>query len=249
MKTMNKLAIIGLIVIIIFGISFFAFTRVSNERSIEPQPSSVEPAPVQPDTDIEAIYKGTIIEVSEGSLLTNGVEGIMGDVVVHMPENFNYDLVLEPGMILQVRYDGRIAESYPMQIWATEVIATEQSPVPILEPVDEPKVIPLPSHVVRFTIENAIRSIPVGEAFEVVLNVNPTTGYRTEISYPETLTLLSDVFISQGKTSTLVGAGSTRLLQFRSESTGSFEITCDVIAPSGDITHTYSIGFDVVENE
>lgn len=247
MKTMNKLAIIGLIVIVIFGISFFAFTRATNERIIEPQPTSVEPAPMEPATDIEAIYKGTIIEVSEGSLLTNGVEGIMGDVVVHMPENFNYDLVLEPGMILHVRYDGRIAESYPMQIWAIEVIATDQSQVPIPEPVDESKIIPLPSHAVRFTIENAIRSIPVGEAFEVVLHVNPTTGYRTEISYPETLTLLSDVFISQGKTSTLVGAGSTRLLQFLSESAGSFEITCDVIAPSGDLTHTYSIEVEITE--
>ena len=247
MNIMNKLVVFGLIVLLVFGIAFFAFKNTSNERDNAPEPTSLEPSQIEPASDIEALYSGTIIEINEGSILTNGVEGITGDVVVYMPENFNYDLVLEPGMILQVRYDGRIAESYPMQIWATEVIATEESQTPILEPIEEPNIIPLPSHAVRFTIENAIRSIPVGEAFEVVLHVNPTTGYRTEISYPETLTLLSDVLISQGKSSTLVGAGSTRILQFSSESVGSHEITCDVIAPSGDLTHTYSIEVEITE--
>lgn len=247
MNIMNKLVFLGLIVLVIFGIAFFAFKNVSNERDNEPEPSSMEPSQIEPESDMDALYTGTIIEINERSILTNGVEGIVGDVVVHLPENFNYALILKPGMILKVRYDGRVAESYPMQIWATEVIATEESQTPILEPIEEPKVIPLPPHVVRFTIENAIRNIPVGEAFEVVLNVNPTTGYRTEISYPDDLTLLSDVYISQGKTSTLVGAGSTRILQFLSESVGSYEITCDVIAPSGDLTHTYSLEVEITE--
>ena len=249
---MNKLAVIGLIVIVIFGLSFFAFTRVSNERNLDPsamEPRQIEPSPTptQPGPDLEAIYKGTILEIKTASILTNGIEGIAGDVVVHLPENFNVPLNLEPGMILHVRYDGRIAESYPMQIWATEVIAAEESQTPILEPIEEPNIIPLPSHTVRFTIENAIRSIPVGETFELVLQVNPTTGYRTEISYPETVTLLSDVFIRQGKNSTLVGVGSTRILQFSSESVGSHEITCEVIAPNGDLAHTYSIEMEVTE--
>jgi predicted secreted protein len=245
MNTMNKLAVIGLIVIVIFGISFFAFTRVTNERYLEPAP--MEPTSTEPSPELEAIYKGTILEINEGNILTNGIEGIVGDVVVHLPEDFNAPMIIEPGMVLHVRYDGRIAESYPMQIWATEIIATEESQLPILEPIEEPKVIPLPSHVVRFTIENAIQSIPVGEAFEVVLHVNPTTGYLTELSYPDTLVLLSDVYVSQAKSSTLVGVGSTRILQFKSESLGSHEITCEVIEPSGEIAHTYAIEVEIIE--
>ena len=249
---MNKLAAIGLIVIVIFGLTFFAFTRASNERNLAPspmEPKQIEPnpTPTQPGPDLGAIYKGTILEINAGSILTNGIEGIVGDVVVHLPEDFNVPLNLEPGMILHVRFNGRIAESYPMQIWATEVIGAEESQSPILEPIEEPNIIPQPSHAVRFTIENAIRSIPIGETFEVVLHVNPTTGYRTELSYPDALILLSDVYISQGKTSTLVGVGSTRILQFKSESVGSYEIGCAVIAPNGNITHTYSIELDIIE--
>lgn len=242
---MNKLAVIGLIVILIFGISIFAFTRANNDRNTEP--TTMEPSPIEPATELEAVYKGTILEVNEGSILTNGSEGIIGDVVVHLPENYNGPMIIEPGMILHVRYDGRIAESYPMQIWATEVIAIEESQLPILEPIEEPKTIPLPSHVVRFTIENAIQSIPIQEIFEVALHVNPTTGYRTEISYPDALILLSDVYVSQVKSSTLLGVGSTRILQFKGESAGSYEITCQIIAPSGEITHTYTIEVELVE--
>ncbi|BES63891.1 hypothetical protein SANA_03300 [Gottschalkiaceae bacterium SANA] len=242
---MNKLAIIGLIVIVIFGISFFAFTRVTNERYIEPAPT--ETSPTEPGPQQEAIYKGTILEINEGSILTNGIEGIVGDVVVHLPENFNAPMIIEPGMVLHVRYDGRIAESYPMQIWATEIIATEESQLPILEPVEEGKVIPLPSHVVRFTIENAIQSISIGQTFEVVLHVNPTTGYITEVSYPDTLILLSDGYVNQGKSSSLVGVGSTRLLQFRSESVGLYEIICKTIEPSGEIAHTYTIEIEITK--
>lgn len=245
MNTVNKLAIIGLIVIVIFGISLFAFTRVSNERYLEPAP--MEPMPTEPGPELEAIYKGTILEINEGSILTNGIEGIVGDVVVHLPKDFNAPMIIEPGMVLIVRYDGRISESYPMQIWATEIIATEESQLPILEPIEEPKVIPMPSHVVRFTIENAIQSIPVGEAFELVLHVNPTTGYLTELSYPDTLILLSDGYVSQGKSSTLVGIGSTRILQFESESIGHYEITCEIIEPSGEVAHTYTIEVEIIE--
>ena len=245
MNTMNKLAIIGLIVIVLFGISLFAFTRVTTEKYVEPAPMEV--TPTEPGPEQEAIYKGTILKINEGSILTNGIEGIVGDVVVHLPKNFNAPMIIEPGMVLHVHYDGRIAESYPMQIWATEIIATEESQLPILEPIEEAKDIPLPPHVVRFTIENALQSISVGQAFEIVLHVNPTTGYLTELSYPDTLILLSDGYISQEKSSTLVGVGSTRILQFESESMGLYEITCKILEPSGEIAHTYTIQVEITE--
>lgn len=258
---MNKLVIIGLVVLLIFGLAIFAFLFISTEDSVQPEPAPIdrqtnpepnEPLP-SPPLENPVLYKGIVVEIQDGSVLTTGVEGIIGSVVVHLPEG--YDTSLLPGIDQEivVQFNGAVAESYPMQIWAQEIFISEDDLIPIPDLPEEPKEIPLPpdyqelsSMAVRFTIDNAIQSIHVGETFEIVLDVNPTTGYRTEITYPDSLILESDVYIPKSKSSALVGAGSIRILQFTAESAGTFSIECDVKAPSGDPVHTYKIEVEVL---
>jgi predicted secreted protein len=264
---MNRFVIIGLAGIFLFGIMLFAFVNVSNEGTVIDKPSTangpIEPAP-EPRRDVtiptepvpmgNVTYRGIVVEIQDGSVLTTGVEGIIGSVVIHLPENFDMNLLPDVDQEVTVLFDGSVAESYPMQIWATDVVINPDDLIPIPDAPSDPKNIPLPpkvpelpSDTVRITIDNAIRTIHAGMAFELVLEVNPTTGYRTELSYPDELTLESDVYISQSKSSTLVGAGSIRILQFSATTPGSYEIVCDVVAPSGDIDHSYTIGIEVAE--
>ena len=254
---MNKLVVIGLVVVLLFGIALFAFISTSSEEITEPEPTRpVEPLPVNPETPVQeemVTYKGIVVEIQDGSVLTTGVEGIIGSVVVHLPEGFDTSLLPAVDSEITVQFNGAVAESYPMQIWAQEVILSEDDLVPIPDLPEEPKEVPLPpdytelsSMAVRFTIDNAIQSVHVSEPFEVVLDVNPTTGYRTEITYPDALALESDVYIPKSKSSALVGAGSVRILQFTAETAGTFAIDCEVLAPGGDHVHTYSIEVEVL---
>ncbi len=239
---MNKLVVIGLIVVLIFGIALFAFISNSSDEITEPEPTRpVEPLPVNPETPVQeemVTYKGIVVEIQDGSVLTTGVEGIIGSVVVHLPEGFDTSLLPAVNDEITVRFNGAVAESYPMQIWAEEIIISEV-PLP-------PDYTELSSMAVRFTIDNAIQSVHAGEPFEVVLDVNPTTGYRTEITYPDALALESDVYIPKSKSSALVGAGSVRILQFTAETAGTYAIECEVLAPSGDHIHTYKIEIEVL---
>lgn len=258
---MNKLLVIGLIVVVVFGMALYAFMYMSNEGTSQPEPAAIdrssEPEPAEPvpspSMNEPVLYKGLVVEIREGSVLTTGVEGIIGSVVVHLPEGFDMTLLPEIDDEILVEFDGAVAESYPMQIWAQKIILSEEDLIPLPDLPEEPKEIPLPPDVeplpqeaIRFTVDNAIRSIYPGDAFEVILDVNPTTGYRTEIAYADELMLESDVLIPKGRSSNLVGAGSVRILQFTAGSTGTFAIECQVIAPSGEPMHTYTIEVEVL---
>jgi|GEM_PF-3567190 len=259
---MNKLTILALAAMLLLSLALVACTNGSNETSSEPdapvridEPSNLEPAEPIPSPPLEApvFYTGIVVEIRDHSVLTTGVEGIIGSVVVHLPEGYDMKLLPEVDDEILVQFDGAVAESYPMQIWAQKIILADEDLIPIPDLPEEPKEIPLPpdfeelpSMAVRFTIDNAIQSVHAGEAFEVVLDVNPTTGYRTEITYPDALILESDVFIPKGRSSALVGAGSVRILQFTPETDGIYTIECEVKAPSGDHVHTYKIEIEVL---
>jgi|GEM_PF-2805990 len=93
------------------------------------------------ETPEESLFIGIIKESKNGSVLTEGIFGIKGDVIVHLPKNTDPEMELPEGYLISLTYDGKVARSLPAQIWAIEISAVEENQVISLDPIENPMLI------------------------------------------------------------------------------------------------------------
>lgn len=121
---MKKTRLLPLFSLFIMSITIIAFAG-GNDLALNQIPDDL---PIESPADLtdEVQYIGQILSVMEdGSLLTEGVYGIEGAVIVSLPDDWNHTIELVEGAYLTMHYDGSITENSFPQIWATAVQAVD----------------------------------------------------------------------------------------------------------------------------
>lgn len=129
MKTTH---LIPVILIILLAMTIIAFA--GGEPAEKPIDNIDNPVVTEPDLQEPAdntdspVYTGKILSVLEdGSLLTEGTKGINGLVVVHLPESVDTSIKFTEDAYLTMYYDGSIAESDLLHIWAESIQSVEET--------------------------------------------------------------------------------------------------------------------------
>ncbi len=129
---MKTTRLIPVILIILLAMTIIAFA--GGEPADKPIENIDTPEVAEPDLKEPAdntdspVYSGKILSVLEdGSLLTQGSQGINGLVVVHLPESMDTSIKFTEDAYLTMYYDGSIAESDLLHIWAESIQSVEET--------------------------------------------------------------------------------------------------------------------------
>jgi hypothetical protein len=128
----------------IWALGVMSVDTAMPEPPLGSEPPVTYPEPADPLPMDEPLFIGIIKEIQGSSVLTDGIFGLEGDVLVHLPEDVDPALEFPEGYLISLTYDGKVARSYPAQIWATNIRAVEENQVISLDPMENPTMIEVP---------------------------------------------------------------------------------------------------------
>ncbi len=142
-----------------------------------------------PLKEIEVTFEATILEIKDTYLLVEPVEGsleLKSSERITLPrKNMNPSPEPEVGDIIEIKYDGLIAESYPAQIievYGIKIVkeATKESVNNETEPIETAIVYPLPTTIDLNAIKDCTLAISI-ENGDIYAAEADTTKYKMKV--------------------------------------------------------------------